>query len=92
MTASESAASTVDAILNEAAEMIHLFVIVSELEEFLSSDVSNVSNYIGIKSYDFKELLLEYGPGHKQTVINFRLAVLSYLSIGPCLICLVCLV
>ena len=78
MTASESVRSTVDSILNESTEMVQLFVIVTELEEYLTSEVSNVSNYVSIKSYDFKELILEYGPGHKQTVKEIEVVTTFY--------------
>jgi mediator of RNA polymerase II transcription subunit 14 len=55
---------------------VHLFDLVDGLEAYLESsssasgDHSDVllSNAVGIQTYSFEEVTLEYGPGHKQTV------------------------
>jgi hypothetical protein len=50
------------------AQMVHLFMLVDSLEDYLSCDSIGLSDIMGIKCYTFKELVLEYGPEHKLTV------------------------
>ncbi len=63
---SESTVSTVKSIVQEWAQMAHLFELVSGLEKHLRSDASHVASFVSINRYDFKEVTLEYGPGRKQ--------------------------
>lgn len=48
--------------------MVHLFMLVDSLEDYLSCDSTGLSDIMGIKVYTFKKLVIEYGPEHKLTV------------------------
>ena len=48
--------------------MVHLFMLVDSLEDYLSCDSTGLSDIMGIKVYSFKDLVLEYGPEHNLTV------------------------
>ena len=52
----------VDNLVKEWSQMVHLFALVDDLEAYLQCDPLNISNYVGIKTYSFKEVTLEYGP------------------------------
>ena len=49
-------------MLKEWTQMVHLFALVDDLEAYLQCESLNISNFIGIKTYSFKEVTLEYGP------------------------------
>ena len=57
-----------DTLLQEWAQVVHLFELVDDLEDYLSCDASNISDMIGFKMFSFRELVLEYGPDHMSTV------------------------
>lgn len=54
-----------DLLLQEWAQIVHLFMLIEPLEDYLSCDSTGLSDIMGIKVYTFKELILEYGPEHK---------------------------
>uniref|UniRef100_A0A0K2TAA1 Mediator of RNA polymerase II transcription subunit 14 n=1 Tax=Lepeophtheirus salmonis TaxID=72036 RepID=A0A0K2TAA1_LEPSM len=60
--------TVVKRILHEWEQMAHLYSVVEDLVDFLDSSESSESANIRIKSYNFKELVLEYGPYFKSTV------------------------
>jgi mediator of RNA polymerase II transcription subunit 14 len=64
----ETLGETADNMLKEWSQMVHLFAVVDDLEAYLQCESINISNYIGIKTYSFKEVTLEYGP----TSLNAR--------------------
>lgn len=64
----DTASKIVDMFIKQWTQMAHLFEIVDELEEYLTCDVADLSHVMGIKSFNYKEVILEYGPGHKQLV------------------------
>ena len=69
----------VDNLLQEWDQIVHLFELVDDLEDYLSSDSFNVSDMIDIKSYTFRELILEYGPEKMNTVkVNWNAAQQKY--------------
>ena len=41
---------------------------VDDLEDYLSNDSTNISDMIDIKTYTFRELILEYGPEKMNTI------------------------
>lgn len=53
---------------SKSFQMVHLFMLVDSLEDYLSCDSTGLSDIMGIKVYSFKDLVLEYGPEHKLTV------------------------
>ena len=68
---SDKICETVEALLQEWSQIVHLFEIADQLEDYLSSDSSPISNMIGFKSYSFRELVLEYGPmGHHSSTVR----------------------
>ena len=48
--------------------IVHLFELVDDLEDYLSNDSTNISDMIDIKTYTFRELILEYGPEKMNTI------------------------
>ena len=58
----ETLGETVDNMLKEWSQMVHLFKLVDDLEAYLQCESFNISNYIGIKTYTFKEVTVEFGP------------------------------
>ena len=64
----DSAGAAVDALLQEWSQIVHLFQLVDDLEDYLSCEASEVSDMVAIKSYTFQELVLEYGPNRLNTV------------------------
>jgi mediator of RNA polymerase II transcription subunit 14 len=58
----ETLGETVESMLKEWSQMVHLFALVDDLEAYLQCESLNISNFIGIKTYSFKEVTLEYGP------------------------------
>ena len=58
----ETLGETVESMLKEWTQMVHLFALVDDLEAYLQCESLNISNFIGIKTYSFKEVTLEYGP------------------------------
>ena len=66
--AQDSLSEVVDSLVQEWQQIVHLFEIVDSLEDYLSNETLNISDMIDIKTYSFRELVLEYGPGHLSTV------------------------
>ena len=62
----ENTGEIVDQILTEWTQMVHLFELVDDFEDYLLNE--SISDMIDIKTYNFKDLVLEYGPNHKSTV------------------------
>ncbi|QQP57449.1 Uncharacterized protein FKW44_002448, partial [Caligus rogercresseyi] len=62
--------TVVSHIIHEWEQMVHLYSIVENLADYLEAavDYSSEPPVIRIKSYNFKELVLEYGPYFKSTV------------------------
>lgn len=60
--------TTVEAMYQEWVQIVHVFDVVDQLEEYLQHDSCSISNIVGIKSYSFKDVVLEFGPNRNQTV------------------------
>ncbi|XP_018328535.1 mediator of RNA polymerase II transcription subunit 14 isoform X2 [Agrilus planipennis] len=52
---------TVDSLLDDWYQIVHLYMIVHDLSEYLSSDKYNLSNMFSVKSYNYSKLILYYG-------------------------------
>jgi len=59
---------TVDAMLNDWGQVVHLYGLVDELAEELRSDKRSLSSMVAVKSYSYNRLLLGYGPDKGATV------------------------
>lgn len=68
VSSSENMGEAVENLLQEWSQVVHLFQLVDDLEDYLSSETSNVSDMIGIKTYSFRELVLEYGPSKSSLI------------------------
>ena len=64
----ENMSEVVDNLLQEWDQIVHLFELVDDLEDYLSNDTVNISDMIDIKTYTFRELVLEYGPEKMNTI------------------------
>ncbi|KAL1465599.1 hypothetical protein WDU94_005154 [Cyamophila willieti] len=68
----DSIAKTVEAFLNDWAQIVHLYVLMEDLAEYMKSEKSNqIANLFSIKSYSYSRLILSYGPGGHATVNIF---------------------
>ncbi|XP_044010712.1 mediator of RNA polymerase II transcription subunit 14 isoform X2 [Aphidius gifuensis] len=64
----ESVSRTVDLLLNDWAQIVHLYSIVEDLAEYLTIEKYNIRNMISIKSYSYSRLVIAYGPNRGATL------------------------
>ncbi|KAJ3641158.1 hypothetical protein Zmor_027675 [Zophobas morio] len=58
----DATSRTVDALLSDWGQIVHLYTLVHDLSEYLKIDKYNLSNMFSIKSYNYSKLVLCYGP------------------------------
>lgn len=58
----DQVSKVVDHLLNDWAQIVHLYNIVQDLAEYLTIDKYNLSNMLSVKSYNYSKLVLGYGP------------------------------
>ncbi|RLU24369.1 hypothetical protein DMN91_002457 [Ooceraea biroi] len=68
MGTSDTVSRTVDALLNDWAQIVHLYMIVHDLAEYLKMEKYNLRNMVSIKSYSYSKLVLAYGENQVATV------------------------
>ena len=56
-------------IFQEWTQILYLYTAVDQLEKYLSWDAVNISSLVGIRSYTYDKVVLEYGPLKENTVI-----------------------
>jgi len=61
-------AKTVAAIIGELHSMVHLHSLVTTLHRYMQSEALSLGNTVSIKSYNYRSLVLEYGPSGTHTV------------------------
>ncbi|KAJ8894673.1 hypothetical protein PR048_007338 [Dryococelus australis] len=71
METAENVSKTVDALLCDWAQIVHLYMVVEDLAEYLRLEGSNLPNIVTIKSYSYSRLVLGYGPERAATVTVF---------------------
>ncbi|BES92650.1 U1 small nuclear ribonucleoprotein C [Nesidiocoris tenuis] len=64
----ESVAKTVDSLLNDWAQIVHLYTLVEDLSEYFKTSKYNISSLVTVKSYSYNKLVLGYGPERAATV------------------------
>ncbi len=64
----ESIGEFVDYLMQEWSQIVHLFELVDNLEDYLNTESLNISDMLDIKSYTFRDLVLEYGPKRQSTM------------------------
>ncbi|XP_012271319.1 mediator of RNA polymerase II transcription subunit 14 isoform X2 [Orussus abietinus] len=62
MGTADTVSRTVDSLLSDWAQIVHLYSIVQDLAEYLKMEKYNIRNMISIKSYSYSKLILAYGP------------------------------
>ncbi|PSN29847.1 Mediator of RNA polymerase II transcription subunit 14 [Blattella germanica] len=68
MGTAETVSKTVDLLLCDWAQIVHLYTVVEELAEYFRIEKYNLSNMVTIKSYSYSRLVLGYGPDRGATV------------------------
>ena len=68
MGTADTVSRTVDALLNDWAQIVHLYSIVHDLAEYFKMEKYNLRNMVSIKSYNYSKLVLIYGPNRGATV------------------------
>ncbi|CAL1677681.1 unnamed protein product [Lasius platythorax] len=68
MGTADTVSRTVDALLNDWAQIVHLYSIVHDLAEYFKMEKYNLRNMVSIKSYSYSKLVLAYGPNHAAIV------------------------
>ncbi|XP_046742942.1 mediator of RNA polymerase II transcription subunit 14 isoform X1 [Diprion similis] len=68
MGTADAVSRTVDSLLNDWAQIVHLYSIVHDLAEYFKIEKYNVRNMVSIKSYSYSKLVLAYGPTRRATV------------------------
>ncbi|XP_020281468.1 mediator of RNA polymerase II transcription subunit 14 isoform X2 [Pseudomyrmex gracilis] len=64
----DTVSRTVDALLNDWAQIVHLYSIVHDLAEYFKIEKYNLRNMVSVKSYSYSKLVLAYGPNQGATV------------------------
>ncbi|XP_012231892.1 mediator of RNA polymerase II transcription subunit 14 isoform X4 [Linepithema humile] len=62
MGTADTVSRTVDALLNDWAQIVHLYSIVHDLAEYFKIEKYNLRNIVSIKSFSYSKLVLAYGP------------------------------
>ncbi|XP_066584073.1 mediator of RNA polymerase II transcription subunit 14 isoform X2 [Prorops nasuta] len=68
MRSADTVSRTVDSLLNDWAQIVHLYLIVQDLSEYFKMEKYNLRNMVSIKSYNYSKLVLAYGPNRGATV------------------------
>lgn len=68
MGTAETVSRTVDSLLNDWAQIVHLYSIVQDLAEYFKMEKYNLRNMVSIKSFNYSKLILAYGPNRGATV------------------------
>ncbi|XP_039277838.1 mediator of RNA polymerase II transcription subunit 14 [Nilaparvata lugens] len=68
MGTAENVSKTVDALLNDWAQIVHLYSLVEDLAEYFRIEKYNLSSMVTIKSYSYSKLVLAYGRDRGATV------------------------
>lgn len=68
MGSADNISKSVDCLLSDWAQIVHLYVIVEELAEYFRIEKYNLSNMVTIKSYSYSRLVMGYGPDRGATV------------------------
>ncbi|XP_073993036.1 mediator complex subunit 14 isoform X1 [Rhodnius prolixus] len=68
MLPAETVQKTVDALLNDWAQIVHLYTLVEDLAEYFRIPKYNISSMVTVKSYSYSKLILGYGPDRAATV------------------------
>ncbi|XP_033360225.1 mediator of RNA polymerase II transcription subunit 14 [Bombus vosnesenskii] len=68
MGTADTVSRTVDALLNDWAQIVYLYSIVHGLAEYFKMEKYNLRNMVSIKSYNYSKLVLTYGPNRGATV------------------------
>uniref|UniRef100_A0A146LY05 Mediator of RNA polymerase II transcription subunit 14 n=4 Tax=Lygus hesperus TaxID=30085 RepID=A0A146LY05_LYGHE len=68
MLPAESVSKTVDALLSDWAQIVHLYTLVEDLSEYFKTSKYNISSLVTVKSYSYNKLVLGYGPERAATV------------------------
>lgn len=58
----DTTSRTVDALLSDWSQIVHLYTIVHDLSEYLTAEKYNLANMFNVKSYSYSKLVLCYGP------------------------------
>lgn len=59
---------TVDNLLSDWAQIVHLYSVVEELAEYFRIEKYNLTSMVSIKSYSYSRLVMGYGPDRSATV------------------------
>lgn len=68
MGTADAVSRTVDSLLNDWAQIVHLYSIVQDLAEYFKMEKYNLRNMVSIKTYSYSKLVLAYGPNRGATV------------------------
>ncbi|XP_029672240.1 mediator of RNA polymerase II transcription subunit 14 isoform X4 [Formica exsecta] len=68
MGTADTVSRTVDALLNDWAQIVYLYSLVHDLAEYFKMEKYNLRNMVSIKSYSYSKLVLAYGPNHAAIV------------------------
>ncbi|XP_025271360.1 mediator of RNA polymerase II transcription subunit 14 isoform X4 [Camponotus floridanus] len=68
MGTADTVSRTVDALLHDWAQIVHLYSLVHDLAEYFKMEKYNLRNMVSIKSYSYSKLVLAYGPNHAAIV------------------------
>ncbi|XP_031837631.1 mediator complex subunit 14 [Nomia melanderi] len=68
MGTADTMSRTVDALLNDWAQIVHLYSLVHDLAEYFKMEKYNLRNMVSIKSYNYSKLVLAYGANRGATV------------------------
>lgn len=63
----ENMSKTVETILNDWAQIVHLYFLVEDLSPYLQSEKNNLASMISIKSYNYLKLIIGYGTHRRST-------------------------
>uniref|UniRef100_A0AAG5D4U4 Mediator of RNA polymerase II transcription subunit 14 n=1 Tax=Anopheles atroparvus TaxID=41427 RepID=A0AAG5D4U4_ANOAO len=64
----ESVGKVVDQLLNDWSKIVYLYTLVHEFREQLQNEKYNLQNMVAIRSYNYTNLLLAYGPNKEVSV------------------------
>ncbi|XP_014256171.1 mediator of RNA polymerase II transcription subunit 14 [Cimex lectularius] len=68
MLQAENISKTVDALLSDWAQIVHLYTLVDDLAEYFRIQKYNIASMVTVKSYSYSKLTLGYGPDRAATV------------------------
>ncbi|XP_015606309.1 mediator of RNA polymerase II transcription subunit 14 isoform X2 [Cephus cinctus] len=68
MGTADTVSRTVDSLLNDWAQIVHVYSIVQDLAEYFKMEKYNLRNMVTIKSFSYSKLVFAYGPNRGATV------------------------